>query len=115
MTIQAIDNQIADTDITILKTGTAPSLSERSNLTYEIAQSPDDLLLRIAKNSGSGKFNAGWVSLGQIQQSLETYEKPFSGSALKPLFQHQSVNNAGFIFAIIKHLKLIQTEGQEYV
>lgn len=115
MTIQAIDDKIKDTSITLIKTGTAPSISGRSELTYDIAQSPDDLLLRIVKNSGTGKFNCGWVSLGQIQQCLETTDKPFSGSILKPLFVRQSVNTAGFIFALLKHLKLIEAEGKGYV
>ena len=45
-------------EVCILQESTCPSLSERSTLTYQIGcNDNNDILFRIHKNSGSGKFN----------------------------------------------------------
>jgi len=64
-------------DIRILKTGTCPSLSGKSKLTYEIGAGPaSEICMRITKNSGAGMFGKGWVELEGIHKLVN--DKPIT-------------------------------------
>lgn len=93
----------------VLKSGTCPSLSGKSKLTYEIACSPDNALhVRIAKNSGNGFFSEDWVPWERVQAVLDkNANKPIVSHTLSPLFKGLSVNNAGFLLAALKHEGLV--------
>jgi hypothetical protein len=109
MTLEVIDKEIKDTNIRILKTATCPSLSGRSKLSYSLGCTEQkELLIRITKNSGGGKFNNSWHSLDKIIDLIDTAKKPFNWSALNPIFKGQSVNTAGFIIAVLKKEGLIR-------
>lgn len=96
-------------DFRVLKSGTCPSLSGRSKLTYEIAVGPsNDLHMRIAKNSGGGFFHEGWVPWDRVQAVLDkSGSKPLICHTLEPLFKGLSVNTPGFLLAILKHEGLV--------
>lgn len=96
--------------INILKVATCPSLSGRSQLTYQIGKSPEGVVhLRITQNSGSGQFNADWVSLEAIETlvSVSPPEKPLTSSALHPAFTSKSSNSPAFLFAALKAESLV--------
>ena len=96
-------------DFRVLKSGTCPSLSGRSKLTYEVAVGPsNDLHVRIAKNSGNGFFHEGWVAWERVQAVLDkNANKPIICHTLEPLFKGLSVNTPGFLLAALKHEGLV--------
>ena len=57
--------------ISTIDTRTCPSLSGRSQLTYELGKGSDGLLyVRITGNTGTGFFNPLWASLVAIEEKL---------------------------------------------
>ena len=96
-------------DFRVLKSGTCPSLSGRSKLTYEFAVGPsNELHVRIAKNSGGGFFHDGWVQWERVQAVLDkSGNKPLICHTLEPLFKGLSVNTPGFLLAALKHEGLV--------
>lgn len=89
----------------ILKVSTCPSLSGRSELTYQICRNTEgEIQFRIVSNSGSGQFNTDAVSLNQITKLLTEHpaEKPLTSSVLSPLFRGKSSNSPAFLFAALK-------------
>ena len=100
-------------DIRILKTGTCPSLSGKSKLTYEIGAGPaSEICMRITKNSGAGMFGKGWVELEGIHKLVN--DKPITSTTLAPLFKGGSANSAGFLLAVMKYEGLVQESGRAY-
>jgi len=85
-------------ELRVLKSGTCPSLSGRSKLTYEFAAGPtSDLHVRVSKNSGGGYFSDQWVQWTQLQGVLDKHgAKPITCHTLSPPFKGQSVNTPGF-------------------
>ena len=107
------DNQL--TEIRILKETTCPSLSERSTLTYQIGcNDNNDILFRIHKNSGTGKFNREWVAAGDMLEMIYEAKKPFSWKVLYPLVEGKSVNTACFLMAALKSEGLLQPLDRLY-
>ena len=96
--------------IRVLKTGTCPSLSAMSKLTYEIGCGPaSDIQVRISKNSGTGYFSADWVTWDDLLRVLaKNAGMPITCHSLSPLFTGRSVNTAGFLLAVLKHEGLVQ-------
>ena len=99
----------------VLKSGTCPSLSGRSKLTYDIACGPDnDLHVRVLKNSGGGYFSPSYVTWVQMVGVLDKHgNKPITCHSLGPLFKGQSVNTAGFLLAVLKHEGLVQPRADQ--
>jgi hypothetical protein len=94
--------------IRILKTGTCPSLSGRTKLTYEVGGGPGSLIsLRITKTAGTGSFSKDWIGLDRVHALLEKQaDKPITSHTLAPLFT--SANNPGFTLAVMKHERLVR-------
>lgn len=94
-------------DIRVLKTGTCPSLSGKSKLTFEIGcDAAARISVRITKNTGGGLFNKDWVALDRVPQLVG--DKPITSGTLAPLFKGGSANSAGFLLAVMKHEGLVQ-------
>lgn len=88
----------------ILKVGTCPSLSGRSELTYHLGCKADgETHVRIMANSGSGQFNADWVSLSLIEKLLSDHPagKSCTSTVLRPTFRGKSSNSPAFLFAAL--------------
>ncbi len=95
-------------NIRILKTGTCPSLSGKSKLTFEVgADTSSTIHLRITGNSGSGAFSNAWIALDRVGQLLEK-TAPITSHTLSPLFKGKSANSPGFLMAAMKHVGLVQ-------
>jgi len=91
---------------TIIKTGTCPSLSGRSELSYCISSDDSKQLhIQITGNTGKGLYMKAPILLSQV---LPPDDKPFSSGVYQQLFRGGSVNTAGFVLAILKHLGLVQ-------
>ncbi len=84
------------------------SLSGRSTLTFELGLDPEKRLhLRVTHNTGKGHHNPGWVAYEAVEPLLMGAET-LSASGLAKLFQGTSVNTAGFVMAVLKHLGAVQ-------
>ena len=99
---------IDNPEIQVLQSDQCPSLSGRSTLTFELgADSEKRLHLRVTHNTGKGHHSPAWVAYDQIEPLL-MQAQALSASALATLFQGTSVNTAGFVMAVLKHLGAIQ-------
>ena len=100
-------------NVRVLKTGTCPSLSGKSKLTYEIGSgSASEIAVRITNNTGGGMFGKAWVALNQVHRLVN--DKPITSTTLAPLFKGGSANSAGFLLAVMKHEGLVQPSGRAY-
>jgi hypothetical protein len=97
--------------ITAAKTGTCPSLSGKSKLTYEFGLDDKSAWhVRIAKSSGTGYFSKDWIPMEHVQRVLaKNGAKPISCHTLGPIFKGRSVNTPGFVLAVLKQVGLVQT------
>ena len=94
--------------ITTLRTDQCPSLSGRSTLTYELGNDPEGRVhLRVTHNTGKGHHNPSWVVYDAVEPLLMA-ATTLSASALAKLFAGTSVNTAGFVMAVLKHLGVLQ-------
>lgn len=99
--------------IRILKLGNCPTLSGKGQLGYHIGcETEGDIFFRIASNSGGGFYSPKFVSLKAIQAILETAPKPLTSYTLSKLFQNQSVNTPGYLWAILLAEGLVQRDEQ---
>jgi hypothetical protein len=96
--------------IRILKSGTCPSLSGKSTLTYHVGCVGDDIAFRVFANTGGGFFNQKWIPLASIQQRFDKQPEGFSitSHTLSPLFQGQSMNSPAFLLAALKAEGLVE-------
>ena len=96
------------TQFRILRKAQCPTVSGKSDLTYNIAcDSQKAIYLRVASNSGGGFFSQEWVALKDIQKALSA-GSPISAIRLMPLFRGQSVNTPGFLLAVLAAENLIR-------
>ena len=97
----------------VLKADACPSLSGRSTLAYEIGVDQEQHLhLRITANTGRGYYSAAWVAYNAIEPLLMQAET-LSAATLSGLFQGGSVNTAGFVMAVLKHLGVIHAVAEK--
>jgi hypothetical protein len=92
--------------IRILKRASAPSLSAKSKLLYEVGLTDkNELQLRVVANSGGGTWNGEWHTLKAVQAALDKAPKgePITADVLTPLFRGTSQNSAFFFLAVLKH------------
>jgi hypothetical protein len=103
-------------EVRVLKVASCPSLSGRSELTYQIGCTPNsEVQLRITLNTGGGMFSNDWVSLSAIQQVLDKIppKKPLSSVVLGRLFQGKSANTPAFLLAALVHAGLIRASKEK--
>lgn len=92
----------------ILKIGSCPSLSGRSELTYHVGCDKTKAIhFRVWANTAAGMFSTTWVTMAEVSKLLSKPEK-FTSVALQPLFEATSRNNAGFTLALLQGEGLIE-------
>ena len=110
-----IDNQTeAEVDpIETIYEGECPSLSGRSTLSYTIGRHSEDgtLHLRISDNSGKGMWCKDWCSASAIQDVV-LGEGELTAKSFHVLHPGKSINNGGFILAVLKDLGLIRANEE---
>lgn len=100
--------------IRILKVGTCPSLSGKSNLTYHIGHviaeegaetDGCNIMFRIHFNSAPGYFSNEWISMASIQQVFDSIPAglPMTSFTLFSIFKGRSQNTPGFLLAALQH------------
>ena len=104
-------------EIRILRKSTCPSLSGRSELTYEFGHNdkPKSIMFRITENTGAGHFCDHWIPLDDILKCLKEAKEPFSLSVFKTVYRGQSINNTGFLGAVLIAENLIVCEKRQYL
>ena len=104
---------ITDSSIRILKNASCPTLSDKGTLGYHIGINiNDELLIRVASNSGGGYFSSEWVPVNTLINLLETTDKPLTSYALLALFKGKSVNTPAFLFAALKSEGLVVPDSE---
>ena len=90
-------------EMRILKTGSCPSLSGKSTLTYHIGHKGEDVYLCLAENSKPGVLSREWISLHHIETLLAAEEYAFTSrsSSLHTLYKGHSINSGGFMLAVL--------------
>lgn len=97
--------------VTILKTGSCPSLSGKSTLTYNIgANAASEIQFQLVTNDGGGYFNDDWIPYVGIQAVLNGRSKGLgiTSSTLRSIYPSKSTNSPGFLLAVLKSLGLVQ-------
>jgi len=97
--------------VQVLKTVTCPSVSGKSQLTYNIGATEDqEAYIRISDNTGGGLFSKEWVKLKDVQDVIEDIPEgqPLTSYHLQGLFQGKSVNTPAFLTAALVHEKWLR-------
>lgn len=93
-----------DSSVQALKTATAPTLSGRSRLTYQVGRNGDsDLCIRLTGNTATGAFCQDWIRLPAILKLLEKAPRhtPITSDVLMTLLSQGSANQPGFLWAVL--------------
>lgn len=102
--------------IRFLKTGSCPSLSGKSILTYQIGcNAESSIQFQVVANTGGGFFSDEWVAFDAIQQAFDRQpkDKPIVSHILYPLFQGRSLNTPAFLLAVLKAEGLVKPLGDK--
>ena len=100
-------------EVRILKTGTCPTLSSKSTLTYHVGSDADSAIqIRVHANSGGGYFNLEWIPLANILEILKKQPR-ITAFALRPLYAGKSTNSPGFLLAVIVAEGLVRLAGEK--
>lgn len=101
----------SDPSVRILKSGTCPTVSGKSKLTYQFGcDAAGNVAMRIATNSGGGFFSDEWLPLAAIEKALSGAKDGLSSGALRSIFKGKSVNTAGFLLAVLKAEGAVQLQ-----
>lgn len=102
--------------IRFLKTGSCPSLSGKSTLTYQIGcNAESSIQFQVAANTGGGFFSDEWVAFDTIQKVFDKQpkDKPIVSHILYPLFHGRSLNTPAFLLAVLKAEGLVKPLGDK--
>ncbi|MBK1719167.1 hypothetical protein [Thiocystis violacea] len=100
--------------ITPIAQHSIPKLSERAigQMTYQIGVGDSGTVyLAVTANEGGGYFSAEWVALPRLQERLAAYRdsgQSFPTPVLRAAYSNRSINNGGFLAAILRHLGLLK-------
>ena len=97
--------------VKVVHSSTCPSLSGKSQITYQIGRHPEGAVyLRVVNNSGGGFFSPEWVALDDIRKCIDEAPKdrPLSSWTLHPIFRGKSVNTPAFLSAGLVHEKWLR-------
>jgi hypothetical protein len=93
-------------ELRILKTGTCPSLSGASTLTYHVGYDTA-LHFRIWGNTGGGLFGKEWV-WSRLQPALEVAQVTAGTLRRAGVCKGRSANTPGFLLAVLKAEGLVE-------
>jgi hypothetical protein len=95
---------VPDTTVRVIKRANCKTLSGKSDLTYCLGDSDEELMIRIQSNDGGGFFSVEWVPISKILGVLENCnpDKPITSVVLGKLFKGKSVNTPAFLLAALK-------------
>lgn len=93
--------------------GDCLSLTERSSLTFEIGRHSEfqTLHLRLISNTGGGMFCNDWASATALDEVVKGAQ-PLTAKVLRAVHPGRSVNTAGFLLAVLKHLGMARVNEE---
>jgi hypothetical protein len=102
---------IADQVFEIALEGECPSLTGRSQLTFQAARlkGTDSLHLRLAANSGKGMFCKDWAPINRIDAILARANS-VTARTFNEVHPGKSINTGGFLLAVLKELGVVQAK-----
>jgi hypothetical protein len=108
----APEQEVIDPIEVIYQADTA-SISQRSQLCFEIGRNSESgtLHLRISENSGGGMWCKDWCSASAIQDVV-LGETGLTAKSFHVLHEGRSINTGGFILAALKELGLIRANEE---
>lgn len=92
------------TSIRVLRRAKCPSLSGRSDVTYQLGTDTEGAIyLQLVSNSGGGKFNTNWVPLSAVEALLAECNEhvPPHARTLRSIYFGKSRNSPSFLFAVL--------------
>lgn len=112
---EAQANTVNIPTIRILKIGTCPSLSGKTNLTFHLGCDAESAIhFRIYANSGGGYFNNEWVSAVRIAKALGE-STSITSFTLQSAYVGKSQNNGGFMLAVLLAEGLVYRFERQYL
>ena len=105
-----------DPTIRIVKSGSCPTLSGESKLTYQVGcRNESECAIRLVSNSGTGFFSNEWLPLPVIEKALRGNEarRGITSALFRPLFRGKSVNTAGFLLAVLRHEGVVARDKEK--
>jgi len=97
-------------DLKIVSTSKCPTISGKSNLTYNVGIDDEGhFFIRILSNDGGGFFSKEWVSMDAVKALLSgiPVDHEISSLHLVPLFKGKSVNTPGYLLAALFNEKML--------
>jgi len=100
--------------ITPIDQHTIPKLSGRAigRMTYQIGVGESGTVyLAVTANEGGGYFSREWVAIPRLLEVVGTYldaGEPFATPVLRDAYANRSINNGGFLAAILRHVGLLK-------
>jgi hypothetical protein len=97
--------------VKVVHSGTCPSLSGKSQISYQIGRHPEGAAyLRVIGNTGGGFFSPEWVALTDLKKCIDEApdDRPLSSWTLHPIFRGKSVNTPAFLSAALVHEKWLR-------
>lgn len=113
---EAKKTALADASIKILETAKCKTVSEKSDLTYNIAlNEKGQAMIRIASNTGGGFWSKEHVYIGAIVDCIQSVpeDQSITSIHLFKLFVGKSQNTPGFLLAVLLKEGLLEPLGKK--
>lgn len=105
-----------DNPIQVLKQGSCPTTSGKSQLTYEVGiDDSDGIHLKISGNDGGGFWSPEQVAFTDIQAALKAWpeDQGVTSMTFRKIFRGKSANTPGFLIAVLCAEGIIQPMGDK--
>jgi hypothetical protein len=110
-TAAKINPKNPETPTLVLKEGTCPTSSGKSNLGYQIGVDDSGAIqLRVSSNDGGGFFSNEWIAFTDIQVAINDWpeDQGITSMTFRKIFRGKSANTPGFLIAILCALGLLE-------
>jgi hypothetical protein len=112
----ATTNDSTENPIQVLKEGTCPTSSGKSNLGYQVgADKSGGIHLKVNSNDGGGMFSPEWVSFTNVQAALKEWpeDQGVTSMTFRKIFRGKSANTPGFLVAVLCAEGIIEPMGEK--
>jgi hypothetical protein len=105
-------NDNPEKSVQVLKEGTCPTSSGKSNLGYQIGVDDSGVIqLRVSSNDGGGFFSNEWIAFADIQAAIEAWpqDQGISSTTYRKILRGKSANTPGFLIAVLVAERLVES------
>ena len=113
---KAVKTETVEPSVTILQSDRCDSISEKSQLTFNIAlNNKGQAMIRIASNTGGGFWSKEYVPVNAIVNLIESVpeDQPITSVHFFKLFIGKSQNTPGFLLAVMLKEGLLESSGKK--